>query len=256
MKRILAGLVLLLSVVGFLVSIAGGVGVWLVKQPVTDKATRTFARIETALDSADTNLEQVRVSLARAAERLDAARAEQRQQPPSNNTVRRMLARTVQQNLAPEIGNAHDKLHFVAEAAVVVNSVLEDVGNIPFLSTAGVDIERLSEAGSQLAGVGSTAWELSRLLGESNTVTDDADAQLSRIERTVAGLRGLLDEYRLRLAEVRQRTEELKAKVFAWIGPTVVVVSLVCFWIAVSQVSLLNHARAWWRSSTRGENVV
>jgi hypothetical protein len=28
-----------------------------------------------------------------------------------------------------------------------------------------------------------------------------------------------------------------------------VVVSLICFWIALSQVSLLAHARSWWRYS-------
>jgi hypothetical protein len=51
-----------------------------------------------------------------------------RQQPPGN-AARRALARKVQRNLAVELGDAQEKLHAAAEASVVVNSALEDVGH-------------------------------------------------------------------------------------------------------------------------------
>src|SRR5262249_5680136 len=73
-RRILAGIILLLSAAGLLLSLAGGVGVWIVEGLVTARATRVFERIEAALDIADQGLAQVETSLARAAERLDSAR--------------------------------------------------------------------------------------------------------------------------------------------------------------------------------------
>jgi hypothetical protein len=162
----------------------------------------------------------------------------------------RTLARTVQQRVAPEFNDANETLHTVAEAAVVVNSVLEDLGNFPLLSTSGLDLDRLNEMNSRLAAVGPAAWELSRLLGESGPEADaDADAQMSRIERTLETMRGMVGDYQTQLRQARQRTDEVKAKMLAWLAPAAILLSLVCFWIAVSQISLLSHALSWWRRS-------
>jgi hypothetical protein len=170
----------------------------------------------------------------------------------------RLLARTVQQRVAPELGDAHETLHTVAEAAVVVNSVLEDVGSIPLLSTSGLDLEGLTEINSRLADMGPAAWELSRLLGEPGPgpAPDAAGAQLSRVERTLQTMRGLVGQYQTQVTQARQRTEELKARTLTWITPAAVLVSLVCFWIALSQVGLLSHARSWWRRSASTSKAI
>jgi len=249
--RILAGVTFLLSAAGLLLSLGGGVGVWIVKGPVTARATRVFERIEAALDIADQGLGHVATSLARATDRLDNAREEQRklsQEPRRREAARRFLARTVQQRVAPEIGDAHEQLHVVAEAAVVVNSVLEDLGNFPILSVTGLDLDRLAEINGRLVDVGPAAWELSRLFGESQPGSDAADVQLSQVERSVHAMRGLVAQYESQVTQVRQRTEELKARTLPWITPAAIVVSSLCFWIALSQLSLLFHARSWWRA--------
>jgi hypothetical protein len=251
-KRILAVLTSLLGVTALLLSLAGAVGVWIVKGPATAKATRVFERIEAALDVADQGLDHVKTSLARAAERLDSARQEQRQltrEPGKMDMARRLLARTVQQRIAPEVGDANEQLHTVAEAAVVVNSVLEDLGNFPFLSVTGLDIGQLTEINSRLSAVAPAAWELSRLLGEPGAQPDSdaASAQLSRVEQALRTMQELIDGYEVQVAQVRRRTEGLKSSTLPWITPASVVVSLVSWWIALSQVSVLAHAQSWWR---------
>jgi len=143
-KRLVAGLTLLLAAVGFLLGLAGGIGVWIVKQPATERTAHIFGRIEAAFDLAERGLDQVQTSLDRAAERLETVKEEQRklaQEPRQTNTLGRLLARTVQQRVMPEVDNAHETLHSVAEAAVVINSVLEDVGSFPFVSASGLDLE-------------------------------------------------------------------------------------------------------------------
>jgi hypothetical protein len=250
-KRVLAGLTLLLSTVGLLISLAAGVGVWIVKERVTERATHVAGRVEGALDLADQSLDQVNASLARAAKRLESAKEEQRklaEDRPPGHALRRVMARTVQQQVAPDLGNAHENLHTVAQAVVVANSVLEDVGNFPFLATSGLDTERLSEMNRSLSQVESSAWMLTRLLGEPEA-DPDADAELSRIEQVLQSLQRLIADYASRVKEFRQQTEELKTKVFAWITPAAIIISCVCFWIALSQVSLFCHAWSWlWRS--------
>jgi hypothetical protein len=249
-KRIAAGLAILVSAAMLLLSLGGSIAIWIVKEPVTTKLTGGFDRIDHALDVADEYLTQVKSSLARAAERLDSARQEQRQlaqQSQPSNAVRRFLARTVQQRIAPELGDAHNKLHTVAEAAVVVNSVLEDVGNFPLLPGLGVDIDRLAEMNNRLADVGPAAWELSRLFGESELTADAAGAQLSRIEQVLQRMQELIAEYESRLTQLRQRIKDLKAHTLPWITPVSILISAVCAWIALSQISLMSHAWSWWK---------
>jgi hypothetical protein len=249
-RCILVVLAIVLSASVLLACLALGIGVWIVKRPVTAKATAVFGRVESALDVADQNLVQVQASLARAAESLNSAREEQKklaQGPQSDGALHRIGARALPR-VAPDLGNAQEKLHTVAEAATVVNSVLEDVGNFPLISVTGLDLERLTEMNSRLADVGPAAWELSRLLGEADD-SDAANAQVSRIERTLQTIQTSLTDYQDGLADVRQRTDSLRSTTLGWITPASVLISLVCLWLALSQVSVMAHARGWWARS-------
>jgi hypothetical protein len=246
-KRILGILALLLGATGLLLSLAVGVGVWVVKEPVTARATHISERVGAGLDLAEQKLEHAQTSLANAAKRLEKVKEERRQLPKESqrwDLARRAVARTVQRSFAPELSDAHEDLHEVAEAAVVVNSVLEDLGNLPFLSETGLDMDRLEEINSRIARVAPAAWELSRLLGEADP---EADAQMSQVEQLLTRLRELVADYQNQVKQVRQRTTALKAKAFAWITPAAIIVSSVSFWIALSQVCILSRAWSWIR---------
>src|SRR5262249_6817527 len=65
--RILAAVTFLLGAAGLLLSLAGGVGVWTVKGPVTACATQVFGPVEAALDVAEQGPEHAGTSLARGA---------------------------------------------------------------------------------------------------------------------------------------------------------------------------------------------
>src|SRR5262249_55591785 len=123
----------------------------------------------------------------------------------------------------------------------------EDVGNFPFLSATGLDSGQLTELNNRLAAVGPAAWELSRLLGDPEGDAGDAGTQFSRIDQALKAMQGLLAEYEPQLAQVRQRAEALKSKTLFWITPAAVLISAACFWIALSQVSVLCHAWSWWK---------
>ena len=250
-KRILGILAFLLGTAALLLGLALGVGVWVVKEPVTARATHISERVDAGLDLAEQKLEHAQTSLTRAAKNLEDVKEERRQLPKESQPwdfARRSVARTVQRSLAPELSDAHNHLHEVAEAAIVVNSVLEDVGNLPFLSETGLDMDRLAEINSRIARVAPAAWKLSRLLGEADPEADD---QMSQVEQLLTRLRELVADYQNQVKEVRQRTTALKAKVFAWITPAAVLVSSVGFWIALSQLCILSRAWSWIRQPGR-----
>jgi len=251
-KRILAALALVLAAIVLLLSLAVGVGVWVVKGPVTARATHLSERIDAGLDLAEAKLDHAQTSLATAAQRLENVKAERRQLPRQSgpgDLPRIALARTVQRTFAPELGDAQQDLHAVAEAAVVINSVLADLGNLPFLAETGLDMDQLEEINSRIAGAGPAAWELSRLLGEA--ADPEADAQMSRVEQLLSRLRELVAACQQQVKQVRQRTTALKARVLAWITPAALLVSSVCLWIALSEICVLSRAWSWIRGPRR-----
>ncbi|MGE3803397.1 MAG: hypothetical protein AB7K24_01850 [Gemmataceae bacterium] len=242
----MAALTALLAAACFFICVAGSFGIWIANGWATERLTLIFARVAGTLDAANQGLDQVKASLDRAGTRLAATREEQRklaQDPQNNNTMHRWVARTVQQRVVPELGDANEKLHKVAELAVVVNSILEDVGTFPAFAASGLDLERLAEVNSQLAGVGSATWELSRLLADSNDKYDPdrVGDQLSRVQQIAA--------YEPQLVRVRDTRATLEAKTFKWLDIVSVIVSISCVWIALSQISMFFHACTWWRRS-------
>lgn len=251
-KRIIAALTLLLSLAGLLISLVIGIGIWFVADVATARVNQIFVRIESGLDAADNGLRQVRASLLAATEHLDSVRQDQKkisEQPQKKNVMRKAMARSVQQNLAPKIGDAHEKLRTVAEATVVVNSVLEDLSNIPSFREKGLDRDHLVNLNHRLAEVGPAAWELSRLLGEPDT---DADAatEITRVEQALQRMQGQLNEFEPRLQDLRQRTTRLKERSLYGITTATVLVSALSFWIGISQISLMVHAWGWRKRKT------
>ncbi len=254
-KRIVAGLVLLLAALVLLLSLVATTYLWIVKGPATTQLNAVFGRIEAALDVAGDHLSQVKASLNRASERLGQAREEQRKlarnaQPGS--ALQRVVARQVLPAIAPDLGTAQEKLHTVAESVIVVNSVLEDLGNFPALAIAGLDVERLQGMNARLVDVAPAAWELSRLFGEPTAASDAAEAQCSRIERALATVQQSITDYAPLLTDARQRVEGLKAWLLPWITTGAILLTLFLLWVAGSQVSVLVHARGWWQAAGSG----
>src|SRR5262249_12991506 len=236
--RALAVLVFLIAVVALLLSLTAGAGVWVVKKPATEFATRKFDKAEAALDKADRGLNVVKDVLGNAARNLEEVRQQQRA-APRDNLARRLMAQTVQRAIAPQLGEAQVTLNAIAEGLVVAQSVLEDVSELP-QDKLNVDAERLNRIQGQLAQAAPAAWELSRLLGNTE---QDADAQCSRVEELLRSMQALASEYESRLAEVRQETERARAKTLRWITPAAAIISFASIWIALSQLSVMGHVR-------------
>jgi hypothetical protein len=255
-KRILAGLTFLMSLAVLLLALAGGVGVWLVKGPATAKLTWALERIDAALSIVEEGLDHVKQRLAAAAERLNRTREEQRslaEDPGRNDVLRRMLASGMQRMMAPEM-DAHAKLHKVAEAAIVANTVLEDLGPLSALPIPGLNLGDLEEISNKLNAVESTAWEMSRLFSEREVDSTAAGARLSAIQQILQTVQGLIAKYEPLVVQVRERTEQLKSMTLPWITPAAILISVVCFWIALAQVSLMFHACGWWKCAGKSNS--
>jgi hypothetical protein len=104
---------------------------------------------------------------------------------------------------------------------------------------------------NSLVELGPAAWELARRL-DGPEADRDAGTQVSRIDQGLQIIQRQLVDYHQRVQEVRQRKDELKSRTLTGIRSVAVLLSGICLWIAVSQVSILFHAWSWWKG--RGAN--
>lgn len=193
--RILAAVILIIAIVGFLVNAAELVGVWVIRAPASNDvsdvaATMThalgivnngLARVNTRVQEAQQTLTQVNNSAAQLGDRLEA------NSPPVNR-----LSQFVDTNLVPRIEDARTRASAIHEAAV--NGALLALNRLP-----GVKVPTLS---NELSSVSDRA--------------QDAQAAVQDLRATLAGMKaGLATKAAAVVTQVTSRINAALAKVQA-----------------------------------------
>lgn len=246
--RFFAGLGVLVSLLFALALLGCVAGIWMYKGQVTAKANHKFETMTRLLDQAVDALERTETSLRRATERLSAARAEQQRlaaEPLRGAGARRMLARTLHQQIAPEVTDAQAALRKIAETAFVVNSILEDARDWPGLGESVIDLAGLEQVNGRIGALSNSAWDVSRLFERPETELDQEAVEecQSRVARTLQAIKEIVLEQRPRVGSLRERTLLAHTMFQNWATPVAVLATAALLWLAFSQICLLR--RCW-----------
>lgn len=254
-RRILAILVMVVSVVVLLVCLGGGIGVWVVKDRVTAETTRLLDRAEAALNVAGRALGDADASLTRAADSVQAMKdghARLVGGAAQDRPALGLIAMSINNGLLPQVRDARGRLQAAAEVAVALQGLLGGIDQLPLVSVTRPDAERLRQAGDDLTRVAGSAETLRGMLTDAGPGEGPAPAavgsRVDNIQRLLQEVRARIEEYERKVAGAQQEVGVVRSRALAWIGPGTLIVSLVLFWIALSQISMLAHARSWlWR---------
>lgn len=253
-RRVVAVLVTVVSVAVLLAALAGGVGVWVIKGRLTAETTRLLDRADAALDVAGRALGDADTSLTRAADSVQKMKeghsqlvggAAQDRRPALN-----LIALSLNDGLMPQVRDARGRLQAAAEVAVALQSLLGGIDQLPLVSVSRPEADRIREANDDLTQVAGSAEALRGLLtgGAGGPAPAAVGSRVDNIQRLLKEVRSRIEEYERKVTDARQEVGVVRARALAWIGPGTLIVSLVLFWIALSQVSVLAHVRSWlWR---------
>ncbi len=250
-KRIAAGLVILLSITGFLLCVAGIVATWRIKPTLTEHTRKTFDTVNTAVDLTAESLKRVNESLITAKMELQHVRtysASSDNNPPQGNFFVRSAVRMMGQDLSPRIGNAQEKLDTVTEAAVVVSSLLRGAEDIPLVAKTPISKEELQSTSAQLASLADSAQKLNGMLGSASP--EDAQAMretASRMDEALGRVHASTTGYEARVVRLQGDVARLEPQVFRWIDRGAIIITLALIWIALSQISMLVHGWKWFK---------
>lgn len=239
MKRLIAIVGLVLSVVGF--GACGGslYWMWSLQKPLMDKTGRAFATVDATLGITESTIDSVRGNLEASRKHVQIVCHTTDDRNKEASLLERTIARTAAKQISPNVNDVQHSLERVTEASIVVNSILESLRDVEGVEK--LDNNQVRDLQTKIDGVTRASLDLGELLDDPRQ-RRDGESAADRSNRIAANLDlviQLVDQFRRGVSALRQKVQFYQSKSAWWLerGPTYVSVAL--GWIIISQLVVL-----------------
>ena len=244
-KRILAVVIMALSVVLATLCIGGIVASWVVNNSVTNDVVRVLTSVESGLDVAEEAIGRVDTRVTTARGRV--ADFEETVQTAGENftenpVILTALSEKLDLGIAPAVNDLREAVQSVREALIGIQKTIEAINAMPFVSIGQRTSEReslqqLSEAITALTeGVQETRNGIQEAKGQAaDRVTSAIGRGTSKLDGGLATIETAAADYKTRISELRMAVSELRASVTFWLDVASVSATLILVWFIFSQ---------------------
>jgi hypothetical protein len=246
-KRILAVIIMAISVLVLVVSLTGIVGAWIVRAQLTTDlvglATEAEARASTikrGLDLLDTTLTRARVQVAAVEQDVQTFGADVEENKPLLTAISDKLGI----ELSLLVDSAREIMTSIREAVAAVNSAIEAINAIPFVSVPTPELNTLQKLSQDVESFRTEVQDLRAaidrrrseiILGTVSIVTTPT----SLIGSTLGEMQASVSGYSQQLSAVRERLSNFKSAIERGLTWAAVILTLILLWVAFSQIGLL-----------------
>lgn len=245
-KKVFAGLVVAISVIGIAVCLVGIIYSWSLNTPVTEAIERALTGVERFLTLTDDGLSRVQVGLGEAdtaVTTVEDAVVQAGETINQTNIVFEIVDRTVGDTLFPKIERVAGTTAAITDSVVAFNETLEAVNQIPF-----VEVPTLT---TQLQGIGT---EIEQVRTDVQATRDELQAikeekvarPVNAITERTSRMTGGLARVQTGVAEAQERVDNslqqvgaTKAKVARTIDLISLAATIVLLWLILAQASLI-----------------
>ncbi len=244
--RSVVAMVIFIAAVGFILSLAGIVGIWVAFAPargaVTDVAATTTHALEivnNGLGRVNTQVQDARQTLTRVND--EAAKLGNRIQ--ANSPVVSALSQRVDNDLAPRIENARTTAFAIHDAVVSFNSTLAALNRLPGVTVPtlnnelGVVSERAQEAQTAVQDLRTTVADV-----KAGIVTKAQEAVThltARIDAPLARIQATVNKYQATVTHAQARVVSTRDTIFLLIVVSAVALTLILAAFVAGQVLLM-----------------
>ena len=246
LKRILAGLVIFLCVLGILVAAFGVVAIWRVNTPVTDNLTQLLTSIDGFLELVETGLVTFNIALSDVVDlvqSLETTVVETGETVKETNLMLLAIDATIGDKLFPLLEKASDTIEMVIDSVIAVNEALEAVNAIPFVtvSTLTADLEAAETGIIEIQNdVEETQKTIQTTKEEAvDTVVTPISTRLSEMDRALQDVSNISTESESQVTASREGIADVIQKLPGWINLASVTMTLLMAWLIFAQGSLL-----------------
>lgn len=248
LRRIFAGLLILLSAILLVASIVGIGAIWYYNEPLTREATGQLKEIDIELAQAEATLKSSEQELDRALRIVDTteeALKKLSQQTDSADNILDAIQNTLDDRLLPELKTTRSRIE---EARLT----LENLQNILTSVTSfipGVDLnvpdtlltDLISSARSldtEIANVEVLATQASTFVGDSSFILG---GDLTETRESLEMFLSSIQDYEKKVARWRGQAAHILENTPKWIDQASIILTVFLLWFGLSQFSLLLH---------------
>jgi hypothetical protein len=249
MRFALSAAGLLLAVAGFVTFVVIGAGVWAAKKDADRQVECLAAKAQSAGGLAAHAIDLIREIIARARERLAAARAQSVEpDPKANDPLVRFALRKAQRDLPGEVERARDAVGVASEAVLVAGAVLDVFGELPGDgSRYGIRADEVEAARDQLDAASRDLKSARSIFGVP--IEGASQEQLRNVDMALDRAQGITDHFEGLLDNTRQKVETTKQEARTWSLRAAAGITALMAVAALGQVFM---ARACWRGLRGG----
>jgi len=247
LKRILAVIVMVISILMLVLSLTGIVGTWIVRAELTTDlvgiATAAEARATTVkrgLDRLDTMLTRARDRVAAVEQDVHAFGSDLEQNRPLLSAISDKLGL----ELGPLFDSAREIMTTIREAVAAVDSAIEAINAIPFVSVPVPGMEKMEKLSQDVESLRTQVQDLRATIdqrrseiiqGAVSIVTTPA----AQVGSMLGEMQATVSDYSQQLGAVREGLSTFKAEIGGRLTWAAVFLTLILLWLAFSQAGLL-----------------
>ncbi len=253
-RRISAGLLILLSAIFLLSAITGIGAIWYYREPLTRAATAQLKEVDIQLAQAQATLQISEKELQRALRIVDASQAALEKLTEQSESAESLFAgiqSTLDDRLLPELKTTRGRIEDARTTLENLQTVLARFSSL----IPGVDLnvpkKTLTDLITSARTLDAEIAGMEVLAKQASTFVADTSYLLGGdLTQTRAGLQTFLaaiQDYAKKVTGWREQAAHVLENTPGWIDQASIILTVFLLWFGLSQVSLLVHGIAMWR---------
>jgi hypothetical protein len=244
-KRILVGIVMVLTLVGLLVDMTELVGMWAAYGPARDSVTSVSNTLQQALQVADKGLTRADGYVTQAQQTVadvnnTASQLGDRVQ--SNSPLITALSQRVETKLAPVLAQAQTTASSIHDAALKVNGALVALNRFPGVTLPTLN-DQLVAIPDRAQEAQSAAQDLRVTLADvkAGTITNVETAVTkitARIDAPLAKIQSLINTYQAKITNAQDRVTSTTNQILTLLLVTAISLTILCIIVAAALLLL------------------
>lgn len=247
-RKILSGILIALSAIFLVLSVAGIGAIWFYNEPLTQKATGQLKDIDTQLAQAQATLQSSEKELQRALRIVDGAQTALEKMAKQTGSAKSLfdnIQSTIDDQLLPDLKTTRQRIDSARTTLESLQTVLKSVSsfipgvdlNAPAKTLADL-IASTHSLDTEIANVETLATQASTFVSDTSYLLG---GDLAETRTSLENFISYIQDYEKKVAGWREQDKDLLEKTPGWIDQASIALTIFLLWFGLSQFGLLLH---------------